>query len=66
MESDLICELCGVDLGRHHFNVRQFKLLDHYRDNHPSEMEHLRALYKDFNEWKERYGLKIVWDLNFS
>ena len=66
MKSDLICELCGADLGRDHSNHQQFTLLEHYRVNHPSELEHLKALYKDFGEWKAQYGLKIVWDLNFG
>ncbi|KKK69675.1 hypothetical protein LCGC14_2931660 [marine sediment metagenome] len=65
MKTDLICELCGANLGRHHWNTLQFKLLDHYRVNHRSEVNHLEALYKDFREWKEQYGLKMVLDILF-
>lgn len=63
MKSDLICGLCGAGLGYDHNNRHPFTLLDHYRRCHPSELEHIRALGKDFLEWKDQYGLSRVPDL---
>ena len=63
MKSDLVCKLCGADLGRDHHCNLYMMLLDHYRRCHPSELEHTKALGKDYIEHKDQYGLGRVPDL---
>ena len=63
MKSDLICKLCEANLGYLHGTEKQFVLLAHYRQFHPSELEHVKALGKEYIEYKGQYGLGLVFDL---